>query len=167
MEAYSIDSQVLIALRQIIRAFDVYSKKISKKFGLTAPQLIVLKAIYELNNPSLKSIATSVNLSSPTVSSILDRLLLKNLVTRSRSGGDKRQSELRLTEDGKDLLQSAPTVLQDSFIKKFNKLEVWEQNLILSSLQRIALMMNIEEIEPQEDADSLTFFVSTDKNDKA
>ncbi len=164
MDTYSIDSKVLIALRQIIRAFDVYSKRISKKFGLTGPQLIVLKAIHELQNPSLKSIATSVNLSSPTVSSILDRLLLKNLVTRTRSGGDKRQTELRLTEEGKVLLQSAPTVLQDSFIRKFNRLEEWEQNLILSSLQRMASMMNVDDIEPTEETDSLTFFVSADES---
>lgn len=161
MEGHTVDEQVLIVLRQIIRAIDLYSKKISKKFGLTAPQLIVLKSIHELQSPSLKGIAKSVTLSSATVSTILDRLISKNLVTRSRSGGDKRQSELKLTEEGSQVLQNAPTVLQDTFVKKFNQLEVWEQNLILSSIQRVASMMNADEIESMEDSESFTVFVSS------
>ena len=36
--------EVLIALRQIIRATDLYSRKLSKVAGLTAPQLLILQA---------------------------------------------------------------------------------------------------------------------------
>ena len=39
---------VLITIRKIIRATDLYSRQLSKKSGLTAPQLLVLQAIQEM-----------------------------------------------------------------------------------------------------------------------
>ncbi|HBN51600.1 MAG TPA: MarR family transcriptional regulator, partial [Thalassospira sp.] len=39
---------VLVALRQIIRATDLHSKHVMKVCGLTVPQLVVLLAIEEL-----------------------------------------------------------------------------------------------------------------------
>ena len=39
------EDQVLINLRQIIRATDLYSRRLSKEVGLTAPQLLILQAI--------------------------------------------------------------------------------------------------------------------------
>jgi hypothetical protein len=49
-----------------------------------------------------------------------------------------------LTEKGALLLDSAPLPLQESFINKLQSLEEWEQSLLLSSVQRIACMMNAE-----------------------
>ena len=146
----SLDEKVFVALRKIMRALDLHSKQLSKKYGLTTPQLMVLKAIYELKTPSLKGIATRVDLSSATVSDVLDRLITKGLVTRSRSGGDKRQTELKLTELGREVHQKVPSVLQETFVKKFSRLEDWEQNLTLSSVQRIAAMMSEIAIEREE-----------------
>ena len=37
--------ELLVSLRKVIRAIDLYSKKLSKESGLTSPQLIVLKEI--------------------------------------------------------------------------------------------------------------------------
>jgi hypothetical protein len=54
---------------------------------------------------------------------------------------------LEITDKAKEKLSNNPSVLQEEFLTKFNKLERWEQNLILSSLQRIASMMKLEEID--------------------
>ena len=51
---------------------------------------------------------------------------------------------LRLTEDGLDRVRNKPSMLQDTFIKAFNSLNSWEQTLLLSSMQRIAAMMNAD-----------------------
>ena len=45
------------------------------------------------------------------------------------------------------LLAQAPTPLQESFIQRFQALEIWEQGLLLSSLQRISSMMNADAID--------------------
>ena len=37
--------------------------------------------------------------------------------------------------------------MEDSFIERFNKLDDWEQSLLLSSVQRVANMMDANELD--------------------
>lgn len=144
MEKYE---QLLISLRQVIRAIDIHSKQLSRESGLTGPQLIVIKKISELDGPMAKQVAQEINLSPATVTSIIDRLEARNLVKRQRSQIDKRKVELYLSDAGKVLLQDAPKPLQDHFIKRYHSLEPWEQTQLLSSVERIASMMDAEELD--------------------
>ena len=52
-----------------------------------------------------------------------------------------------LTEDGQNMVSKAPTLLQDTFGKRFAQLDDWEKSMIIASLQRVAGMMNAEEID--------------------
>lgn len=144
MEKYE---QLLISLRQVIRAIDIHSRQLSKTSGLTGPQLIVMKKIAELDAPMAKQVANDINLSPATVTSIVDRLEAKELVSRIRSKMDKRKVELYLTEKGILLLQSSPKPLQEHFIQRYQSLEPWEQSQLLSSVERIASMMDAEELD--------------------
>jgi DNA-binding MarR family transcriptional regulator len=65
---------VLVALRQIIRATDLHSKHVMKVCGLTVPQLVVLLAIEELGAVTVREISRHVSLSQATVTTILNRL---------------------------------------------------------------------------------------------
>ena len=89
---------VLISLRQIIRATDIHSKKMVKKSGLTIPQIMVLKAVYELGDVTIKRISAEVSLSQATVTIILNRLEERSFVERVRSCIDKRVVNVRLSE---------------------------------------------------------------------
>lgn len=142
----AIVDEVLIALRQIIRTIDLHSKRISKKIGITGPQLLVLKAIPKVSNPNLKKVAEHVKLSSATVSLILDKLMEKGYIIRQPHLQDKRITLLALTEKGQETIKNSPSLLQDEFIDAFGKLEAWEQTLILSSLQRVATMMKADDL---------------------
>ena len=138
--------EVLVSLRQIIRAIDLHSKKLSKESGLTGPQLILMRSIRELGQVTIRQLSNHTNMSPATATTILDRLERNNLVERVRSTTDKRKVHANLTEKGSELLSSAPLPLQESFINKFQSLDEWEQSLLLSSVQRIAGMMNAESI---------------------
>jgi DNA-binding MarR family transcriptional regulator len=144
METYD---QVLISLRQIIRAIDLNSKRLERESGLTGPQLLVMQLIGSAGEITAGVLAREVSLSQATVTSILDRLERKGLLVRERSADDKRKVMVSLTEEGGQALEKAPTLMQESFIKDFNRLEDWEQNLILSSLQRVAGMMNASDLD--------------------
>ena len=54
---------------------------------------------------------------------------------------------VELTRRGSGLLEAAPSLLQDRFRHELAKLEQWERTLLLASLQRIAAMMEAEQIE--------------------
>ncbi|MDV7104805.1 MarR family transcriptional regulator [Vibrio sp. TH_r3] len=138
--------EVLVSLRQIIRAIDLHSKKLSKESGLTGPQLILMRSIRELGEVTIRQLSNHTNMSPATATTILDRLERNNLVERVRSTTDKRKVHANLTEKGNLLLSNAPLPLQESFINKLQSLDEWEQSLLLSSVQRIAGMMNAESI---------------------
>ena len=135
---------VLIALRQIIRATDLYSRKLSKVSGLTSPQLLIMQAISAHGEITMGDLANEVSLSQATITTILDRLEKRELVERKRGEQDKRRVYAHLTRAGDEIIDKAPTPLQDEFIERFDRLE---QSLILSSLQRVAAMMNAGDID--------------------
>ena len=139
--------EVLVALRRIIRAIDLRSKKLLQTSGLTGPQLLVLQAIGQGGELASGDLARQVSLSQATITSILDRLERRHLVQRTRDTRDKRKVLARLTEEGQQALKNAPTLLQEDFINRFQRLESWEQTLLLSSLQRIAQMMDAQDLD--------------------
>lgn len=138
---------VLVALRRVIRATDLHSKRLSKNAGLTGPQLLIMRTIRDLGEVTIGTIADKVSLSQATVTTILDRLEHRQLVYRVRSTQDKRKVHAHLTESGADLLSRAPNPLQEDFIQKFQSLHEWEQNMILASIQRVANMMDADDID--------------------
>jgi len=141
------EEQVLINIRQIIRATDLYSRRLSKQVGLTAPQLLILQAIRGLGAVSISKLASEVSLSQATVTTIIDRLEGRCLVARHRSTKDKRVVHATLTEAGEAMVLQAPTPLQEEFSRRFEALADWEKSMIVSALQRVAAMMNAEDID--------------------
>lgn len=141
-------NDLFVALRQITRAIDLNSKRLSKTTGMTASQLLILQTLLEEGGMSKPSIvAKRIHLSQATVTSIVDRLARAGLVTRAKSETDRRAVNIVLTEAGRRRLESAPEALQESFRTAFDRLEQWEQSLLVSSVQRLAAMMNAEELD--------------------
>lgn len=139
--------EVLVALRRVIRATDLHSKHLAKTTGLTAPQILLLQAIRNRGQVTIGELANDINLSQATVTTILDRLEKRLLIYRERSKEDKRKVHAYLTDEGLDTLKSAPAPLQEHFTKRFDDLQKWEQTMIISSLQRVAQMMDAQHID--------------------
>ena len=136
---------VLIALRKIMRAIDIHSRSLSRDYGITMPQLLLLQEVAYCNGISVTELGKSISLSQATVTDIVARLEKKGLVVKRKSGVDKRCVELFETQACNDLLRKAPPPLQAKFIRRFSRLEQWEQLMILSSLQRVVDIMAAED----------------------
>ncbi|WP_105901153.1 MarR family winged helix-turn-helix transcriptional regulator [Vibrio gangliei] len=139
--------EVLIAIRQIIRAIDLHSRQLNKELGLTGPQLLIMRSIRDSGEVTIRQISINTNMSQATATTIIDRIEKRGLVERRRSQLDKRKVHAYLTEEGAALLEKAPLPLQDHFIQRFQNLEAWEQSLLLSSVQRISTMMNAADLD--------------------
>lgn len=140
-------TDVLISLRRIIRAIDMRSRRLMQEAGFTGPQLLAMQALATAEEMSAGDLARRINLSQGTVSSILDRLERRGLLKRIRSHSDRRKIYVSLTEEGKARLAQAPTLLQQRFIQRFAELKEWEQHQILASVQRLAEMMDAQDID--------------------
>lgn len=139
--------ELLIALRKVIRAIGLHSKHLNKTSGLTSPQLLIMLEIDKAAGVNSSQVAKNVNLSAATVTNIIDRLENKSLVSRVRNTQDKRKVGLFLTKNGQALLLNAPQPLQENFIENFANLAQWEQSQLLSSMERLAEMMDANEID--------------------
>ena len=138
---------MLAALRRITRAIDLHSRGLLQQVGLTAPQLAALLAAERLQPITAGALAKSVHLSQATVTGILTRLESRGLVSRLRSENDRRTVVVELTEQGKGILESAPSLLQDRFRRELLMLQEWEQTQMLATLQRIASLMEAEGLD--------------------
>ena len=139
--------ELLIALRRITRAIDLYSKRLQKDTRLTISQLLVMDAIVKIDKPTPSAIAKSILLSQATVTNLIDRLEKNGLVQRKRLGTDKRTINVVLTELGETKDEEAPELLQSGFLREYRKLESWEQHLLVSAVGRVASMMDAEDID--------------------
>lgn len=140
-------NDILISLRRIMRATDLYSQKLAKEAGLTAPQLLLMQGIEKDGNPSTNTLARHIVVSQATVTRIIDRLERDGLVRREKCSTDKRVVNVSLTELGSEKLAAAPEPLQAEFYRKFRALEDWEQQMLLSALYRVAKMMDADDLD--------------------
>lgn len=141
----SLEDHILTALRRISQAIDVWSRLLWRDFGLTAPQLAVLREILKGENATPMSLAAALHLSQPTVTGILSRLEQQGLVRRERSKSDRRSIAAVVTSRGKTLASKAPPLLRDRFRAELAKIPESEQREILATLERVAAMMNAPE----------------------
>lgn len=145
MEA--LPEQMLIALRRVMRAVDLHSRKLMQSHGMTGPQALVLQEVVRGKCLSAGELANRVSLSQATVTDIVTRLEQRGLLLRERSGEDRRRVLIRVTPAGDETIASAPPLLQETFVRRFADLKGWEQLLLLSSLQRIAELMDAQQLD--------------------
>jgi DNA-binding MarR family transcriptional regulator len=143
----TVEQRVIAALRRAVRAIDLHSRQLFERFSITGPQLIALEELARLGEAPVGVLARSVHVSHPTMTGIVDRLERRGLVARVRDEADRRRISVTVTDGGHAVLDQAPSPLQERFREELAKLEDWEQTMLLSSLQRIATMMDAEELE--------------------
>lgn len=143
----TLDDQIVAALRRIVRAVDLHSKRLVELFGLTGPQLATLQEASRLGPTTPSVIARTVHLSQGTVTGILHRLEQRGLITRTRSETDRRAVIVQISGEGTRLLDLAPSLLQDEFRHELERLEQWERHQILSTLQRVATLMDAQRLD--------------------
>lgn len=137
----------LIALRRILRATDQFGRQLAKSVGLTAAQFRVLQIVAEKGQCTATSISQQMRITQATVTSLVDKLVHQEMLVRERSQTDWRQTNIVVTEKGRQAIADAPDPLQQRFVRKFSAMEDWEQAALIASLERVATMLDAEDID--------------------
>ncbi|MBN9671082.1 MarR family winged helix-turn-helix transcriptional regulator [Roseibium aggregatum] len=140
-------SQVVKAIRKIVRAIDLRSREVSRSTGLTIPQIVVLQGVRDMGEVTTKALSEHVDLSSSTVVTILDKLEAKDLVERYRSASDRRIVHARLTQKGEEVVADVPGLLHEEFERKFADLQAGERADMIAAIEQIAEMMNADKLD--------------------
>ena len=145
--AMNTENRILSALRRIIQAVDIHSRKLASQYNITGPQLVTLLLVLAEGPLTLSQIAKTIHLNNSTVVGIIDRLEAKELVRRERSTRDRREVYVSPTEAGRLLGQQAPSPLHDRFLAALRDLPASEQAAIAVSIERIVELMGADDIE--------------------
>lgn len=137
----------LIALRQILRKTESSAKRLANTAGLTPSQLRVLQVLAERGETSAGDISQLTQLKLATLTSLVDKLEARGLVTRRRCEEDRRRVWVAITGAGGNSLHAAPDLLQDTFQHRFAGLPDWQQSMIVASLEHVASLLDAENVE--------------------
>ncbi|MEO1554124.1 MAG: MarR family transcriptional regulator [Pseudomonadota bacterium] len=139
--------EALIALRQIQRRTEQASKKLAAQAGLTPSQLLVLQILSERGEISAGEVSKLTQLKHATITSLVDKLVARGFAARRRCEEDRRRVWLTLLPDGQTSITSAPDLLQEIFQTRFQALPDWHQSMLVSSLERIAALLDAEDLD--------------------
>ncbi|MBL6723250.1 MAG: MarR family transcriptional regulator [Candidatus Margulisbacteria bacterium] len=148
------ETTIIFLLRQIIRAIELDSKKLSTQYNTTPAQILALRELVTVESQSLAHLAYAVGLSSSTMVGVVDRLEKKGLVVRNRALTDRRAVNIIITDAGKDYLNSSPSLLQDKLVHHLSGIQQKEKQIILESLETISTILNADAIDASPVLDS-------------
>lgn len=137
---------ILRSLRRIMRAVDVYSRRLVTDHGVSGPQLLCLRQLDAQGAMPTGRLAGAMSLSPATVCGILDRLEARELVTRERQADDKRRVHVRLTAKGRRTARKAPP-LENGFLEQLNALPRDRQAEIDRVLKQLVQMMSAARLD--------------------
>ena len=100
---FLLDEQLCFALYGASIAINRTYKPLLDDLGLTYPQYLVLSALWEADGLTIGAIGTRLALEPSTITPLVKRLELADLVERQRSAQDERQVHVRLTAAGREL----------------------------------------------------------------
>ena len=134
-------------LRRIIKSLQNYSQMVYSHFGITGPQLWVLKTIYQNGSLPLGELSKRMYLHPSTLTAAVDRLEKKGYVLRNRIEKDRRVINVQLTPEGNRLAKRAPKPIQGKMIYGLRKLKKDELSLIYRSVEKLVEIMEAEKVE--------------------
>lgn len=134
-EDLRLDKQLCFALYGAAHAFTRAYKPLLAPLGLTYPQYVVMMALWEEDDLSVKALGEKVGLDSGTLSPLLKRLEQMRYVARRRDAADERVVFITLTADGRALKARALQVF--STIGNLTGCDIAEIESLRDSLKRL------------------------------
>jgi DNA-binding MarR family transcriptional regulator len=115
------------------------TKGMASQYGLTGPQLTVVKLLESIGDISLSSLSERIRAQNSTVTGIIDRMEREGLVKRERSTSDRRVVFIRLTDKGAKLaaeIQVEPMEMFRGALQSLAREDVRDLLRILTKIQR-------------------------------
>jgi DNA-binding MarR family transcriptional regulator len=109
-EPSRLGSMLCFTIYSTAHAFNRAYKPLLDALGLTYPQYLVMFALWEQDDISVKEIGELLHLDSGTLTPLLKRLEAMGLVRRNRDAADERSVRISLTPAGAALRQKEKTV---------------------------------------------------------
>lgn len=139
----------LDALRRIVRYLRLADREVEHACGVSVAQLFVLRQLADTPALSLGELADRTLTDQSSVSTVVARLVERDLVTRKPSAEDRRRAELRLTARGRRLARSAPRSPQEQMIGAIRAMTPARRAALVRSLEGLATAVGAGAVAPR------------------
>ncbi len=106
----ALEEQVCFAVAVAARSVVAVYRPVLEPMGLTHPQYLVMLALWEHDQLSVKELSSLLKLDPGTLSPLVKRLEKQGYVSRGRDQSDERVLAITLTPDGRALRAEAEQV---------------------------------------------------------
>jgi DNA-binding MarR family transcriptional regulator len=117
-------------------AEDLFSRLVGN-LGITARQFVVLSVVDGLEDPSQTLLCEVSGIDRSTLADIVARLVQRGLLSRQRTRRDARMYAVRITEEGKRMLEQATPIAEKVDAALLAALTPSEQENFNALLQKI------------------------------
>lgn len=129
--------------------FHLIHKRPMRVEGLSISQLKVLTLLRRKGDFKMKEITEELGIASSSATELIDKLIKEKFVERFRAPDDRRVVRVKLTEEGKNLINEACEVKRKfwaTMIENFNEEEKHEFLTFSRKMYKIVCKMTEEEI---------------------
>lgn len=115
--------EIAVLVRRLVKVISYDSQKVSRQFGLTGPQSVVLRNLLDNGAMSSADLSRIAYVTPSNITGIIDRLENKGLVERIRLKDDRRVTMITLTQSGRELSKTLPDPIEDRFISRIDNMD--------------------------------------------
>ena len=117
-------------------AEDIFSRSIGD-LGITARQYVVLSVVNGLDDPSQTTLCEISGIDRSTLADVVRRLVSSGLLTRRRTRNDARMYAVRITPEGKSVLEKAGPIAQEVDAAVLTSLSASERETFNNLLEKV------------------------------
>jgi DNA-binding MarR family transcriptional regulator len=141
-------------VKRILAAYNVISKSINPanlyKIELTSSQIKVLATFIEQECYTMTELSQILAVTLPTMTAMIDRLIQNGLVTRNRDESDRRVVQVRLTAEGKKVIDNLMEIRKQEIEKLVKTFERAEVEVFMSSIENVAQLLAKTRLKGEE-----------------
>jgi len=138
---------IIESIRRLVRAEYLDSQKMSKQYGLTGPQSLVLRLLIKKGALSSADLSRQMYVTPSNITGIIDRLEKKGFVERIRKQGDRRVALITLTDSGQKLGQTIPDPIEKKFVNQLVDLEPEHLQILAMAMNQILNLIDTKGAE--------------------
>jgi DNA-binding MarR family transcriptional regulator len=138
---------IVESIRRLVRAEALDSKKMSRQFGLTGPQSLVLRLLIKNGSLSSADLSRQMYVTPSNITGIIDRLEKKGLVERIRKEGDRRVALINLTDSGQELGRTIPDPIEKKFVNQLADLEPEHLQILAMAMNQILNLIDTKGVD--------------------
>jgi len=146
-------AEALRSIRALVAALSRSARTVEQRTGVTNAQLFLLRELAADRAMSINDLAARALTGQNTVSMIVARLVEQGLVTRRRSENDARRVEVRLTPQGRKLVNRAPEPPTARLLHAIRRMSRDQLRALNRSLGALARLMEL----PEHDGERMLF----------